>query len=749
MKKKILCLVLALVLVGSAVGFFVYDKVGNTFDYAKKDLTKYITIAGIDSVNALYTSEKMTPDTVEEKDLQAAVASALASLQKDGTVGVVQMYDTLYVKYYAETEIDGETTVISKADTLDPSKTTSIQLGADSDLARLFVEHLLGKDVSGTSYRAYTTDAVMFGDKITYSYTKNGESRDEWKNLKAEVKGSDFLESIADGLTALYREKVTSGDAEIGEALELTLGEDTYIVTVHYALRNKVVGGAVVEGDHLRFTYYEITADGDTDVEGKGTTYTTALTPDKKETIDEKFGTGFYDKLLTLTIGEKSEKFTVTKTTAITSDEGESTTAETGEDESATTTTETKAYKVNIEYVEGREDISGLASDEVEIADTWYHEGENVFSFQTTYADDSEATADNDESIELKGKTVTYYVAVTGVKTLQYDYANIVSSSGLGYTVDADEDEKLSDLFTAYDAYKKAQDAYDDAKALTGDEAKTAEELAELEAAAAAALDTLYDKETAYIDSLEPEEGSKVKAYADAVKALVAAKKALSDAEALEGEAAKTEAELAELRDAVTAAEDALATALDAYAKEEGLYYEDVKYIDIAAKDAYEKQETKTLEDAEKDELAYAIAKEVWDKLLQEVAETVKYPSKAVRVAYRGLYDGYKTNYYSNRDETPYSNYKTFKSYLTQSAFAGKDYKTELTAEAQQIVLEKMVLYRLVEMYDIELTESQESIMTFYEYYMADSASEIRAAYLFDNLMQEITEQICPAVKKD
>lgn len=733
MKKKILCLVLALVLVGSAVGFFVYDKVGNTFDYAKKDLTKYINIEGIDFVNALYTSEKMTPDAVEEKDLQAAVAKALASLQKDGTVGVVKMYDTLYIKYYAETEVDGETTVITKADTLDPFKTTSIQLGADSDLARLFVEHLLGKDVSGTSYRAYTEDAVLFGDKITFSYTKNGESKDDWKNLKAEVKGSDFLESVAPGLTALYREKVTSGDAKIAEALELTLGEDKYIVTVHYALRNKVVGGAVLEGDHLRFQYYEITEDGETDVEGKGLTYTTALTSDKKAAIDEKFGTGFYDKLLTLTIGEKSEKFTTT----ITSGEGES------------ATTETKAYKVEIEYVEGREDVSGLASDEVEIADTWYHEDGNVFSFQKTYADDSEAKADNDESIELKGKTVTYYVAVTGVKTLQYDYANIVSSSGLKYTVDADEDEKLSDLFTAYDAYKKALDAYEDAKALTGDKAKTEEELAELETAAAEALDTLYEKETAYIDSLEPEDGSKVKAYADAVKALVAAKKALADAEALEGEAAKTEDELTALRDAVTAAEDEMEAALDAYAKEEGLYYEDVKYIDIAAKDAYEKQETKTLEDAEKDELAYAIAKEVWDKLFQEVAKTVTYPSKAVRVAYRGLYDGYKTNYYSNRDKAPYSNYKTFKNYLTQSAFAGKDYKAELTAEAQEIVLEKMIIYRLVELYDIELTESQESIMTFYEYYMADSAAEIRTAYLFDNLMQEITEQICPAVKKD
>lgn len=54
MKKRILCLVLAVVLVGSAIGFFVYDKVGNTFNYAKNP-SKYVTISNADAIKTLYT----------------------------------------------------------------------------------------------------------------------------------------------------------------------------------------------------------------------------------------------------------------------------------------------------------------------------------------------------------------------------------------------------------------------------------------------------------------------------------------------------------------------------------------------------------------------------------------------------------------------------------------------------------------------------------------------------------------------
>ena len=189
-------------------------------------------------------------------------------------------------------------------------------------------------------------------------------------------------------------------------------------------------------------------------------------------------------------------------------------------------------------------------------------------------------------------------------------------------------------------------------EALTGDKAKTQEELQKLEEAAATAKEAYLDAEVVYIDTLKPTDEEelkkfnegKLKAYYDALKALIEANKALKAADD------KTD----ELKEAVTTAEEAPKTALNAYAEEKKVSLEDVKYVDIVARDAYEKQTTEGLEDDKKDKLAYEIAKEVWKKLLEEAGKTVKYPGKAVRVAYRGLIDGYKTNYYENRENAPF-----------------------------------------------------------------------------------------------
>ena len=170
-------------------------------------------------------------------------------------------------------------------------------------------------------------------------------------------------------------------------------------------------------------------------------------------------------------------------------------------------------------------------------------------------------------------------------------------------------------------------------------------------------------------------------------------------------------------------------------------------FLDLAAINGYREQIKEEVKEDKEDKFSYAVAKEVWNALLEQVKDSAKYPSRAVKVAYRGLIDEHKSNYYENRDKKPYSEYSTFKSYLKQSAYAGKDYKAELTSEAEQIVLEKMVLYRLVELYDVTLTQSQEMMMNFYTMYMDENyCDEVRAAYLFDNVMQKIAEQVCPAI---
>ena len=710
MKKKILCLVLAITLVGSAVAFFVWGKVGNSYPYAKRDMSKYITIASTDFVRNLYTG-KTSPDEVTADDVKYAIAKALAEKQEKGDVGVIELFDTLYVKYYGTIDDNGNVKIVTKTSALDPEVNTTVQVGSDSDFARLLEAYLIGRDASKTAYRAFTKGAVLKGDKIRFEYKKNGASDDAWKNLTATVKGDTFLDTIAEGLTAKFLEKMAAGEAKIDTALELTLGDDTYSITVNYALRDKIVGGGVQDGDTVNFLYYEVTVGNEgTETEGKGTTYSEVLS----DKLDETFGAGFYAALKAMTIGEKSDTFTTTKT----------------EDGNEVT----KNYRVLIEYAEGREDTSALEDGQLEKA-------ENYLTFEKQYAVDADI---KDESVKdgesLAGKTVKYYIAVTNVKSVDYNYETITGK----LKFEAEKDSKLSAYFEAYEAYNKAKGEYEDAKALTGDKEKTEEELAGLENAMNSAKEAFDTAESEYLDSLEAEDGSRLADYKAAYKAFAAAEKNL--AEAKEDEST-TEEKLVELETAVTEAKEMLESTLLAYARSEDVLSEDVTLLDLAAISGYREQKEEEVEEDKKDKFSYAVAKEVWNALLEQVKDGVKYPSRAVKVAYRGLIDEWKSKYYENRDKEPYSQYSTFKSYLKQSAYAGKDYKAELTSEAQQIVLEKMVLYRLVELYDVTLNETQEMMIKFYTMYMDKNyCEEVRAAYLFDNVMQKIAEQVCPAI---
>ena len=69
-----------------------------------------------------------------------------------------------------------------------------------------------------------------------------------------------------------------------------------------------------------------------------------------------------------------------------------------------------------------------------------------------------------------------------------------------------------------------------------------------------------------------------------------------------------------------------------------------------------------------------------------------------------------------------------------------------MQAEAEQIVLEKMVLYRLADLYEVTLTTSQESMASLYSYIYGVPIDEAKAASLFDNVMRAITEAVCPAL---
>lgn len=710
MKKRILCLVLAVVLIGSAVFFFTYGKLTASYPYAEKDMSKYVNIASKEFVEALYTGAR-EPEAVSDDTVRYAIAAAIAKVAKETDLGVIEAYDTLYVKYYATIEQDGKTVVVTKDDALDPTKNTTVQLGTDSDLARLFEEFLLGKNAADTAYTVIKKGdnsqiLVRKGDKLHFSYKL--EDGTVTKNQTAVVKGSDFLDFIAQGsdITAKFLAAMSDPGVLVGEDITITVNvpeegstvEKQYTFNVDYVFRDKVIGGNVQEGDVVDIEYCEITTgeEGE-EVAGERLPYYGIAT---QERIDSDYGVGFFEILKTLTIGVESDVISVTKNVSVTN-------PDTGE---TTVTPVPMKYKLTVKSVVGREDVDTLPEDQVERA-------EKYITFDKTYDADSDAKAENDENLSLAGKTVTYHVAVVKMKTADYNCETIVNS--IKYT--GDTDSELKAYLEAYGAYFEAKTKYDDAVA----EGKTGEDLDELQTKLNDAIAATEAPELAYLLSLEAEDDTPLASLKTAAKAYDDAKK----------DEAKTEDEVAALK-------YAYAEKKNEYLASKGT---NTLLADQVAVDEYWDYQKEVAQDEADTKFSYAIAKEIWNALLENVKTTVKYPSRAVAVAKKGLMNSLKDDYYSNRD-SKYSEYSSFKSYLQQSVYKDQDYKQAIQAEAEQIVLEKMVLYRLADLYEVTLTASQESMASLYSYIYGVPVDEAKAASFFDNVMQAITEAVCPAL---
>lgn len=710
MKKRILCLVLAVVLIGSAVFFFTYGKLTASYPYAEKDMSKYVNIASKEFVEALYTGAR-EPEAVSDDTVRYAIAAAIAKVAKETDLGVIEAYDTLYVKYYATIEQDGKTVVVTKDDALDPTKNTTVQLGTDSDLARLFEEFLLGKNAADTAYTVIKKGdnsqiLVRKGDKLHFSYKL--EDGTVTKNQTAVVKGSDFLDFIAQGsdITAKFLAAMSDPGVLVGEDITITVNvpeegstvEKQYTFNVDYVFRDKVIGGNVQEGDVVDIEYCEITTgeEGE-EVAGERLPYYGIAT---QERIDSDYGVGFFEILKTLTIGVESDVISVTKNVSVTN-------PDTGE---TTVTPVPMKYKLTVKSVVGREDVDTLPEDQVERA-------EKYITFDKTYDADSDAKAENDENLSLAGKTVTYHVAVVKMKTADYNCETIVNS--IKYT--GDTDSELKAYLEAYGAYFEAKTEYDDAVA----EGKTGEDLDELQTKLNDAIAATEAPELAYLLSLEAEDDTPLASLKTAAKAYDDAKK----------DEAKTEDEVAALK-------YAYAEKKNEYLASKGT---NTLLADQVAVDEYWDYQKEVAQDEADTKFSYAIAKEIWNALLENVKTTVKYPSRAVAVAKKGLMNSLKDDYYSNRD-SKYSEYSSFKSYLQQSVYKDQDYKQAIQAEAEQIVLEKMVLYRLADLYEVTLTASQESMASLYSYIYGVPVDEAKAASFFDNVMQAITEAVCPAL---
>lgn len=741
MKKKILCVALAVLLVATAIFFAVYQAIGHTYDYAKNDMSKFVNLTLDDLLAADDKSILHSDFTAGEKEALAVIARQLSDYSKLNLelsyVGKIGRFDTLAYVYYITMDVDGVETVISLGSNLDPtvaaSKLKKVQMGDNSDLSNLF-SSLVGTDLSEYSFNAITANKdaenpIYANDTIYFNYEKlDAENKvvttGTYEHGKASELDAKFGEGFGAAISAL----------EIGDSdKEITTADGTkYVVEILFVTRDTVNGGEVQNGDIVYFLYKET---GDKSLV---TYYATAGVDNAK--LDEDFGAGFADKLFDIEIGRE-----VSTIVEVPAQEGEG----------------TVKYEVQIDYVY-RADLSATAEENITRA-------EDFVTFEKTYEEDAEDVAEiKDEEgnpIELKGKTVTYHVVPLYRYDAVYDMDAIVEN--FGYT--STEDMKgtvLANYLDAYYAYETAKAAFVAARSAYNSATEAQKE------AKKEALDkaegTLNDAREDFLtfNEVEVEEGEEAPvkteldhyleanakylvafdAYKDAEEVLKEAEQAAEGAEAGSAEESAVADATAKFEAAKAAMETAKAdmeTARAAYATSKGI--EDattvtVEGIVIESYDAY----THVVAQDEKDqEFREAVAKLIWTNVVKLVEDRgVTYPEKALRVTYEALYDEAEEEFYENRDK--YSKYKNLKAYLAGEI--GTDYKAQLEADAKEIVMHNLILYRIVELTGVELTEDDTYMFEFYEMYLGYDADAMGAATLFDKAMDDLTERLYPDI---
>ncbi len=692
MLKKILCIALVLVIVGSAVGFIIYDRVGMTYDYEGKDMSKYLgttfTTEQIKNMNldlskleAVWREVKSDDKDVSYK-IAAAIATALANKDiknesLDG--GTLSLYDNLTFLYYVELA-DGSV-IVSDPNLMNADATSkpSFQLGTDPEvdkdkrypeLSGMLTDKLVGANYD--LFTAFRNGQVYDDDVIWVQYTvteKDAEgkivSAKTYKFQKTTLAGLDNLKAgdvTLTGLAAAFEaEQQKAIDAAGKNKLPDVIGKEfkslltiedkklTVDFKVMFASRAIVREGAIQDGDTIFFSYKK-KGDKEDPVQ-----LVTSKTETGKNDLTSTFGSdSFYTQLIALELDKNASDHEIKVSTT---KDGK---------------TEETTYVVSISYVVPADPTAERAG--LIPADPYVKVEGGAIS--ATYPKESEEVKYDATGTKLTDKAELKEQAVKV-------YLYVVSGTRLDTTKFETYYEKLKFTSTGNeftDAYLKA------ANDLRTEEAKD-------------------NPDSTKLNTLKTALDNARKAYNTKVKKVD------------EG-----------------TPRDAAAVIIEEYTE----------------------SQRKAVQLEVNNERAYGVASVVWEALLAEVKKgTVKYPSKAYRLAKEGIIDDRKSAYYANRDKEGYKEYKTFNAYLT-NYFTTGDYADYAEAgknaaikdAAQQDVLENMLICYLADLYNIELTSDDtagiDSIRNFYEAYNIEQPSGYyesqRIGLIFDKLMRKIAE---------
>ena len=170
--------------------------------------------------------------------------------------------------------------------------------------------------------------------------------------------------------------------------------------------------------------------------------------------------------------------------------------------------------------------------------------------------------------------------------------------------------------------------------------------------------------------------------------------------------------------------------------------------------DAYKTDVKDGLQEEWELERKYAACKELWDYIVEKSA--VFCPEDAIKVTVKTLRDNYEATYYGDYDKY-HATYPTFNLYLSGNVYKDSSNLTveeNLRQEAIEVVKEKILIYRLAQIFDITASDedienamdiSSEFTMVRYYAYMYYSygyTNIVEEAVLFDKVMQHLYDEI-------
>lgn len=254
-KKAYLYSAIALLLVATSVFFTIFGNNGKAYNYAKKDLSKYVSGLVYEGINI--DGVEWEQIAADKSDVHAKIAALLkAAVMKNNsnklpaaTKGTINAYDIAVFNYYGVYN-DGEKDVIFTAgSTMNPNLGSDFQIFANAEANKLFAEDLNklvsdalnNKNVVDFSYNYQTTGYLHVNDVVYISYTTTAEGATEQPNVRIDLNDGEAAIDAKYG-QGFYAKLLAT---PIGQKLKatteapLTYGEKSYsTLSINWSIRD-------------------------------------------------------------------------------------------------------------------------------------------------------------------------------------------------------------------------------------------------------------------------------------------------------------------------------------------------------------------------------------------------------------------------------------------------------------------------------------------------------------------------------